>query len=197
MKVAVLLGSVRPGADVMGPYGRLSNAVGDALKEDLEAAGAEVYVLDPLVLRLPLMERAYHHYGPNELRPESLQVLYDTVKASHAIVTVCGEYNHGVPPALKNLLDYLPREAYDKKPAGIVTYSPGPFGGSMAAVQLRSVLPELGMVSVPTLLRISNANAELVGNGQAKWREASRGTFVPELLFYARALKSAGVEQQQ
>ena len=50
---------------------------------------------------------------------------------------VSGEYNHGIPPGLKNLLDHF-LEEYFFRPSAIVCYSAGQFGGVRAAMQLRA-----------------------------------------------------------
>ena len=81
---------------------------------------------------------------------------------------VSGEYNHGIPPALKNLLDHF-LEEYFWRPSGIVCYSAGGFGGVRAAMQLRMTLAELGMPSIPSLLPIPRI-AETIGDDGARVR---------------------------
>src|SRR5262249_4024180 len=96
-----------------------------------------------------LLDRMYKEYprghGPDPL--ESLAALY---RSADAFVVVSGEYNHSVPPALSNLLDYF-LEEYFWRPSAIVCYSAGQLGGVRAAMQLRATLCELGMPSIPSL----------------------------------------------
>ena len=85
--------------------------------------------------------------------PEQLERLAALYRSVDGFLVVSGEYNHGIPPALKNLLDHF-LEEYFWRPSGIVCYSAGGFGGVRAAMQLRMTLAELGMPSIPSLLPI-------------------------------------------
>jgi NAD(P)H-dependent FMN reductase len=62
------------------------------------------------------------------------------------------EYNHGVPGALKNAIDFLFREWNDKA-AGFVSY--GGVGGARAVEQLRVVLAEVQMATVRNQVLLS------------------------------------------
>jgi NAD(P)H-dependent FMN reductase len=155
----------------------------------LKAAGHEAIVVDPLGLRLPLLERTYSEYEKGEA-PAGLDGLATLYRRSDGFIIVSGEYNHGIPPALKNLLDYF-LEEYFWRPSGIVCYSSGQFGGVRAAMQLRMILGELGMPSIPTLLpipRIAHALDE-EGRPQQDWLGPALTEFVAEFGWYARALK--------
>jgi NAD(P)H-dependent FMN reductase len=105
---------------------------------------------------------------------------------------VSGEYNHGIPPALKNLLDHF-LEEYFWRPSGIVCYSAGGFGGVRAAMQLRMTLAELGMPSVPSLLPIPRIAQAIDEDGVAiePLVDRSAKRFLDEFLWYASALKEA------
>src|SRR5882762_6688154 len=93
----VLLGSVRPDRQAL----RVGRMVTDAIK----LAGNEAVVVDPLELRLPLLERTYSEYKQGEA-PAGLDGLASLYRRADGFIIVSGEYNHGIPPALKNLLDY-------------------------------------------------------------------------------------------
>jgi NAD(P)H-dependent FMN reductase len=182
MKVAVLLGSVR--RDRMGP--RAANL----LAAELERRGHEVRLIDPLELQLPLLDRMYKEY-PKGKAPEPLEELAEIYRQADGFMVVSGEYNHGIPPALKNLLDHF-LEEYFWRPSGIVCYSAGGFGGVRAAMQLRMTLAELGMPSVPSLLPIPRI-AETIGeDGVASAITLrSMNRFLDEFLWYAAALSNA------
>lgn len=62
-------------------------------------------------------------------------------------IFITPEYNHGIPSALKNALDFLYEELNDKA-AGIVSY--GSSGGVRSAEQLRTVLSEFQVAHVRT-----------------------------------------------
>lgn len=178
LTVALILGSTRPV--------RLSSHAADALAKALRARGHTVHVIDPAVTHvLPLLSMPYQQYSPAG-RPPALEALGALLASADAYVTVCGEYNHGVPPALLNVLDHFPRALFNAKPAGIFTYSAGPWGGRMAAAHLRTILPELGMVSIPTLLSVPNAASDSFTS-----QVFALSPFIPELEHYARALRAA------
>jgi NAD(P)H-dependent FMN reductase len=155
----------------------------------LRAAGHEAALVDPLELRLPLLERTYHEYEPGKA-PAGLDELAALYRRADGFVIVSGEYNHGIPAPLKNLLDYF-LEEYFWRPSGIVCYSSGQFGGVRAAMQLRMTLGELGMPSIPTLLpipRIASA-LDVEGRPQQDWLAPALQDFLAEFAWYARALK--------
>ena len=181
MVVPVLLGSVR--RDRQGI--RAARLVVDALA----ARGHEPVLVDPMALQLPLLDRMYkeHPKGTAPAELERLAVLY---RRADGFLVVSGEYNNGIPPALKNLLDYF-LEEYFWRPSGIVCYSAGQFGGVRAAMQLRMTLAELGMPSVPSLLPIPRIHQALDEHGvpQAEWVGKATSRFLDEFLWYAAALQ--------
>src|SRR6185312_12359188 len=93
---------------------------------------------------------------------EQLATLYRRVDG---FVIVSGEYNHGIPPALKNLLDHF-LEEYFWRPSAIVCYSAGMFGGVRAAVALRTTLAELGMPAIPSECPIPRIASALDEDGK-------------------------------
>ena len=117
--------------------------------DQLARRGHEATLVDPLEVRLPLLDRMYKEYPKGEAPPE-LERLAQLYRAVDGFVIVSGEYNHGIPPALKNLLDHF-LEEYFFRPSAIVCYSAGSFGGVRAAMQLRMTLAELGTVTIPSL----------------------------------------------
>ena len=157
----------------------------------LERRGHATTLVDPLELRLPLLDRMYKEY-PKGAAPPELERLAALYRAVDGFVIVSGEYNHGIPPALKNLLDHF-LEEYFFRPAAIVCYSAGSFGGVRAAMQLRMTLAELGTVTIPSLLPIPKVQDAFAEQGQpadpAAERRAAR--FLDELDWFARALQAA------
>lgn len=119
---------------------------------ELTRRGFEAVLIDPLEYRLPLLDRMYKEYEPGTA-PAQLETLAQLYKRADGFAIVSAEYNNGIPPALKNLLDHF-LEEYFWRPSAIVCYSGGRFGGVRAAMQLRMTLGELGMPSIPSLLAI-------------------------------------------
>ena len=147
-------------------------------------------LVDALKLQLPLLDRMYKEYPPGTA-PEMLEKLATLYRGADGFLVVSGEYNHGIPPALKNLLDHF-LEEYFFRPSGIVCYSAGSFGGVRAAMQLRMSLAEMGMPSVPSLLPIPRIGETLAADGAGDDRILrSRERFLDEFLWYASALKAA------
>jgi NAD(P)H-dependent FMN reductase len=140
-------------------------------------------------LQLPLLDRMYKEH-PQGHAPENLEKLASLYRAADGFLIVAGEYNHGIQPALKNLLDYF-LEEYFWRPSGIVSYSQGSFGGVRAAMQLRMTLAELGMSSVPSLMPIPAIQNALSEDGvPADERlNKSMARFLDEFEWYARALQ--------
>src|SRR5438128_12588715 len=153
-KIAVLLGSVR--------RDRMGTRAATMVVRELERRGHYVHLVDPVQVQLPLLDRMYKEYAAGEA-PQVLERLASLYRSVDGFLVVSAEYNHGIPPALKNLLDHF-LEEYFWRPSGIVCYSAGAFGGVRAAMQLRMSLAEMGMPSVPSLLpipRIGEALSEL------------------------------------
>jgi NAD(P)H-dependent FMN reductase len=181
--IAVLLGSVR--RDRMG-----SRAAQMVIRE-LERRGHDVHLVDPLELQLPLLDRMYKEHPPGAA-PEPLERLATLYRSVDGFLVVSAEYNHGIPPALKNLLDHF-LEEYFWRPSGIICYSAGSFGGVRAAMQLRMTLAELGMPSIPSVLPIPRIAEAISGEGIAHQpiTEKSMNRFLDEFLWYADALADA------
>ena len=186
--VPVLLGSVRRDRQGIRAARLVVNA--------LTARGHEPVLVDPLELNLPLLDRMYKEH-PKGQAPEALERLATLYRRANGFLVVSAEYNNGIPPALKNLLDYF-LEEYFWRPSGIICYSAGQFGGVRAAMQLRMTLAELGMPSIPSLMpipRIQDALDE-AGAAKAEWVPKTLGRFLDEFVWYAKALqhqRAAGV----
>jgi NAD(P)H-dependent FMN reductase len=161
------------------------------VKKSLEERGHEATLVDPLERQLPLLNKMYKEYADGEA-PEVLEGLAALYREADAFVFVTGEYNHSVPPALANLIDHFMNE-YFWRPAGIVSYSAGTFGGVRAAVHLRAILGEVGLVTIPTMFPISKVQTAFDDDGNAVDDAYSRRIrrFLDELDWYANALKQA------
>lgn len=161
------------------------------IENQCRARSFETTLIDPKEHSLPLLDRMYKEYEPGQA-PDVLENLAGKIKAADAFLIVCGEYNHSIPPALSNLLDHF-LEEYFWRPSGIVSYSAGAFGGVRAAMQLRAMLGELGMPSIPTILPVPKVQNAFDDEGNpadpAFLPRAAR--FLDELEWYAKALKQA------
>jgi NAD(P)H-dependent FMN reductase len=153
--------------------------------------GHDVALIDPIEHPLPLIDKMYKEYRPEEA-PETLRYLADVIARADAYIVVSGEYNHTVPPALSNLLDHF-LEEYFWKPSAIVCYSAGSFGGVRAAMTLRAMLAELGMSSIPSVLPVPKVQNAFDDDGTPKddAYDKRAADFLEELEWYANALRDA------
>lgn len=186
LNTVVLYGSVRTERQGI----RAARFVVDQLRQ----RGHQVTLVDPLEYELPLLDRMYKEYDEGQA-PAPMEELATLYREADAFVVVSGEYNHGIPPALKNLVDHFMSE-YLWRPAGIVSYSAGSFGGVRAAVQLRAVLAEVGMVTVPATMPVPKVSEAFDEQGRPQdeaWPKRAK-KFLDEVEWYARALARARKE---
>jgi len=153
----------------------------------LKERGHRVNLIDPSVYQFPLLDKMHKEYEAGKA-PEPLETVSKLLKSSDGFIIVSGEYNHSIPPALKNLLDHFQSE-YFFKPSGIVTYSAGSFGGVRAGSDLRAVCGELGMPSISSMMPIPSVQKAFEEDGtpidEAYNKRADR--FLTEFEWYVEA----------
>lgn len=182
MNIAILYGSVR--ADRQG-----INAA-KFIKQKLDDRNHEASIIDPLEFPLPFLDKMHKEY-PSGKAPKMMETIHDILLKADGFVIVAGEYNHSIPPALKNMIDHFQSE-YFFKPSAIVSYSAGTFGGVRVAVHLRAVLAELGMSSIPSTFPVSKIQDAFDEEGKAVDKVYDRRVvrFLDEFEWYLRALKN-------
>ncbi len=182
-KIAVIYGSVRAQ--------RQGIKAARFIMRKLRENGYDAALVDPLEYRFPLLDRMYKEYGKGEA-PEVMEKVAKLLTEADGFVIVSGEYNHSIPPALKNILDHY-QEEYHFKPAGLVTYSAGSFSGVRVMVHLRALLGELGMVTCPSTLPVSKVQDSFDEEGNALDEAYERRVkrFLAEFGWYVAALKEA------
>ena len=183
LKIVVFVGSVRSD--------RQGIKAARYVRRTLTARGHDVTIVDPMELKLPLLDRMYKEYerGKAPVALENLATLY---RSADAFIAVSGEYNHSIQPALSNLLDHF-LEEYLFRPSAIVCYSRQSFGGVRAAMQLRAMLGELGMPPIPSIFPIPEIASAFADDGAAldpSWDKRFE-KFAMELEWYANALREA------
>lgn len=182
--IAVLYGSVRAS--------RLGVRAVTWVTRLLEEGGFAVTLVDQQEQQLPMLEKPLHHYGPGQA-PEALSRVAAMLEAADGFAVVAGEYNHAIQPGLSNLIDHFYRGQFGYKPGLICSYSYGPFGGVRAAMQLRTHLAEVGMVTVPTTIAIPSIGDSLSAEGEPQNPKMSEyaAAAIRELGFYVKALAAA------
>jgi NAD(P)H-dependent FMN reductase len=181
LNIVLLVGSVRSD--------RQGIKAARFVERQLDERGHRFTLVDPAALQLPLLDRMYKEYAKGEA-PPPLDSLASVYRAADAFIVVSGEYNHSVPPALSNLLDHF-LEEYFWRPSAIVCYSVGQFGGVRAAMQLRAMLCELGMPSIPSLFPIPKIQTVFDADGRMSDVALPQRfrRFASELEWYAEALR--------
>ena len=156
----------------------------------LEKRGVNAVLVDPLEKQLPLLDRMYKEFPKGEA-PAVMEELAQLFRSADGFAIVSGEYNNGIPPALKNLLDHF-LEEYFWRPAAIACYSGGRWGGVRAAMQLRMSLAEMGMVTIPSILpsaRVQDAFSDDGTPSDPKTAQYS-AEFFDEFIWYMEALRA-------
>ena len=134
----VIAASTRPG--------RKGIAVARWVAERARAHGGfEVELVDLAAMGLPVLDEP-NHPRLGQYTQAHTKEWSATVDRADAFVFVFPEYNHSMPGALKNALDFLFHEWADKA-AGLVSYG-GVSAGTRAAASLKPVLGALRMVPV-------------------------------------------------
>ncbi len=133
MKVVLLQSSVRDG--------RLGPSIVDLIKPFLEKKKWDLTIVDPKQYKLPLL---FQRYFEMKEPTKEFQYLHTLFSKADGFILITAEYNHSIPPALKNLLDHFFKE-YAFKASGIISYSDGAYGGVRAAEHLRLVCTNLNM----------------------------------------------------
>lgn len=175
IKVAVIMGSVRPG--------RFCDTVTSWLMAALEnSAEFALKVIDPAELPLPGWADLQESAGAAELRN----------RLAEAFIIVTPEYNHSFSAALKSVIDTA-YEEWQAKPVGFVSYG-GQSGGLRAVEQLRLVFAELQAVTLRDTVSFASAwnqfddLGNLINPAQA---EKSLNAMMSKLHWWASALNTA------
>ncbi len=187
MVVAVLLGSVRTD--------RLGIRAAKWTMAELEKRGHEAVLVDAAELKLPLLDKMWKEIKKDPPAKyvklhEKLAPVAKLYERADGFCIVSAEYNHSIPPGMSNLIDYF-LEEYFFRPSAIVCYSSTPFGGVRAAIQLRALLAETGMPSIPSMQPIPKVGDALSEDGVALTQQLAEksGKFFDEFEWYMRAMK--------
>jgi NAD(P)H-dependent FMN reductase len=123
--------------------------------------------------------------------PADLNSLADAIESADGYVMVSPEYNHSLSPALAHLLNHFGSSLFSYKPSAIVTYSAGQWGGTRAAVALRTFLSELGCLPVSAMIHVPKAAEAIDDVGRftedpERW-QGYFGRTLAQLIWWAEA----------
>jgi NAD(P)H-dependent FMN reductase len=133
------------------------------LIERMPVRGVDVELIDAREVGLPMLRKMHKEY-PKGTAPETMENLSNKIRAADGFVFVCGEYNWGIQPGLKNLTDHFLEEWF-WRPAAIASYSLQHTGGARSAYCWHATLNEMGMVVVSSSIAIGPITEALDENG--------------------------------
>jgi NAD(P)H-dependent FMN reductase len=181
LKIGIVTGSTRPNRKSL-------DVARWALETAQKRGDAEYELVDIRDLELPLFDEPVppslgQYQQPHTKRWAERVALLD------GFVFVTPEYNHGIPAALKNAIDFLFAE-WNHKAAGFVSYGGG--GGLRAVEQLRLVLAEVQVATVRAQLPLSLLNdfENFTTFRPTPEHEKSLGNVLDGVLSWTGALKS-------
>ncbi|MFN0187072.1 MAG: NADPH-dependent FMN reductase [Bacteroidia bacterium] len=144
--IAIILGSTRPN--------RNGEAVANwVLEIASKRTDATFELVDVKDYNLPLLDEAIPA-SQGKYSKEHTKKWAEKINTFDAYIFVTPEYNHSIPGALKNAIDFLFKE-WNNKVAGFVSY--GTVGGARAVEQLRVVMGELMIADVRAQVMFSLA----------------------------------------
>lgn len=111
----------------------------------------EVELLDLAVINLPMMNEPYHPKLKN-YQFDYTKKWSKTIEEADAFIIVLAEYNSGMPPAIKNAIDYLHQE-WQYKPVAIMSYG-GVSGGVRSSQMMKQVVTTLNMMPIAQQMNI-------------------------------------------
>lgn len=186
LNILVLYGSYRAG--------RMGIRLADYLIDGFQQMGHNAELVDAMQVGLPLLDQRYSDYSAGEA-PPAMAALADRLAGADAFVFVAGEYNRGVQPGLKNLVDHYLKE-FDRRPAGIASYSAGRYAGVNSHAAWTVTLSSMGMAVIPERLSVGQIGQTLDEQGQPQGDGGAaldRGfsNFARSLIWWAEAAKAA------
>ena len=136
-RIGIIIGSTRPG--------RKGEAVAQWVHEIAERrTDADYELVDIADYALPHFDELLPPAADQYQKPHTF-TWAEKIASLDGFVIVTPEYNHSVPGALKNALDFLYKE-WTNKAVGFVSY--GAAGGTRAVEHLRAIVANLEMADV-------------------------------------------------
>jgi NAD(P)H-dependent FMN reductase len=181
IRIAIIIGSTRPG--------RKAEAVGRWVHGIAKnRSDAEFELVDIQDFNLPLLDEPVPPSLGQYSQPHT-KAWAAKIASFDAYVFVTPEYNHGIPGALKNAIDFLYQE-WNNKAAGFVSY--GSASGVRSVEQLRLVMGELQVADVraQVMLSLYTDFEDFTTFKPAGFHEKSLNAMLDQLVSWGRALKT-------
>ena len=162
VRILVLAGSGRDGS--------FNQRLADAAAAFASAQGADVKSIRLEEFDLPV----YSHRLETTEFPENARRLRALFVQHDAVLMASPEYNGSISSLLKNAIDWVSRptdgegplalSAFRGKVAGILSASPGPYGGLRGLMHLRQILGTVQMLVVPEQAAVPFADRAFDGD---------------------------------
>jgi chromate reductase len=112
----------------------------------------------------------YNEDGDVEPAPAGVAALRDALRSADAVLISTPEYNHSIPGALKNALDWASRpmatNSFRDKPVAVVGSSAGVFGAVWAQAEVRKVLGAMGARVADAEVAVGQAGEKFDASGR-------------------------------
>jgi NAD(P)H-dependent FMN reductase len=182
VNIGIIAGSTRPGRFGIQPATWLYE-----LARQRDDANFELVDLEEV--GLPLLDEsvppAMHQYEHAHTKRWA-----ERVAGLDGFVFVTAEYNHSIPGALKNAIDFLFQE-WHYKPASFVSYGSAA-GGARAVEHLRGVMAEIKVYDLREQLLLSSYYTRLDENGQYQFTDEEReqaSAILDEVVLWAEQMQ--------
>ncbi|MBX3530511.1 MAG: NAD(P)H-dependent oxidoreductase [Rhizobiaceae bacterium] len=172
-RILVFAGSVRTGA--------YSGRTADVAQKELALAGAEVTRISLGDYTLPIMDEDLEREKGVPGNAVKLAKLF----SEHDAVLICTpEYNGGMPPLVKNTIDWISRVKSDAgkplrpfpgKVMAICSSSDGHFAGIRSAAQLRAVLAHIQAEVIAPQVSVPNGASAFDDAGNFREERLTKG----------------------
>jgi len=156
----------------------------------LMARGLDAELIDAREIGLPILSKMYKEY-PRGTAPAAMEALAGKIRAARGFVFVCGEYNWGIQPGLKNLTDHFLEEWY-WRPAAVISYSLQCTGRARASYSWHGILNEMGMIVTSSSISVSPITEALDEDGNptgdsGKYLDRAFPRFADDLIWWMEA----------
>jgi NAD(P)H-dependent FMN reductase len=172
-RILVFAGSVRTGA--------FSGRTADVAQKELAMAGAEVTRISLADFPLPFMDEDLER---EKGVPANAGKLARMVAEHDAVLICTPEYNGGIPPLLKNAIDWItrvktdagrPMNAFAGKVMAICSSSNGHFAGIRSASHLRQVLAHIQAEVIAPQVSVPSGADAFAEDGSFRDERLSKG----------------------
>ncbi len=133
-----------------------------ALIKAFKRAGLKTTSINLAAYDLPL-------YHGDLAMPAGVKKLVRKIKSCDGVVVVSPEYNGGLPPLLKNAIDWtstVGTEHFKSAYWGITSCTPGPMSGIMCMRQVNYILMRVGAHVSPIQVGVGNAGRAFDAKGE-------------------------------